>query len=146
MLELNRELLHTACRITQNGHKFCTMTFQQQQTDKQTHKQLILCPIFISGKLTNTGLTSSFTSSSWLPLQDAGYSSAPGSGSIFMNSILCWITFTLYMNSMLCWIRFTLYELHVTLPKQKSTGMTIDFNNFGDFHNSSRTDCCNTSF
>jgi hypothetical protein len=32
------------------------------------------------------------------------------------------------------------------LPKQSSSAMTIDFNNFCDFHNSSRTDCCNTSF
>jgi hypothetical protein len=35
----------------------------------------------------------------------------------------CWVQFS-------TWIRFSLYELHVKLPKQNSTAMTIDFNNF----------------
>jgi hypothetical protein len=103
MQELNRELLYTACRITENGiseyqafknrsSKKCPQVLYYDisaATDKQTHKQLTSCPIFISGRLTNTGFTSSFASRSWLLLQDAGYSSAPGSGSVFTNSMLC---------------------------------------------------------
>jgi hypothetical protein len=105
-------------RYHRNDQKFFIMTFHQQQT--HTHASSSQCVQF--------SLVQTYQHRFHFLLYNKQLASAARH----------WVQFCI-------WIGFSLYEFHVVLSRQNSSVATINFNNFCDFTNTSRTEFCSTS-